>query len=67
MNIDDKATAIEKAAIAEAYKLNTQPTIAHLSAVSQLAKACALLTSTSKEEREQGKTMVRRWKNGNSF
>jgi len=67
MTIDDKAIAIEKSALADAYELNKRPDIAHLSAVGALAKACALLTSTSKAEREEGKTMVRRWKNGNSF
>lgn len=41
--------------------------IAHLAAVGLVSLACALLTSTSNEEREQGKTMVRRWKNGNAF
>lgn len=67
MTIDDKATAIEKAAIQDAYEFNKRAELAHLSAIGQLAKACALLTSTSKDEREQGKTMVRRWKNGNTF
>lgn len=67
MNIDDKATAIEKAVIAEAYELNKRAEIAHLSAVGQLAKACALLTSTSKAEREQGKLLVRQWRHGANF
>lgn len=39
----------------------------YLGALKELAKACALLTSISKDEREQGKTLVRRWKNGNRF
>lgn len=67
MTIDEKATAIEKAAIAAAYEFNSRAEIAHLSAIGQLAKACALLTSTSKEERELGKGMVRKWKNGGNL
>lgn len=38
-----------------------------LEAIRLLSKACATLTSSVKAEREIGKTMVRRWKNGNSF
>ena len=65
--INDKAERIEKSALADAYALNARAEIAHLSAVGQLSLACALLTSTSKDERERGKTMVRRWKAGNTF
>lgn len=62
MNIDDKATAIEKGVIAAAYEFNRRPDLAHLTAVGQLATACALLTSSLKAERERGKTMVRTWR-----
>lgn len=36
-------------------------------AINDLAKACALLTSTIKTERETGKKMVREWKNNTTY
>lgn len=65
MTIDEKAEAIARNAIIE--QDGGDPKAEYLAAALALAKACSLLTSTSKDEREQGKTMVRRWKNGNSF
>lgn len=65
MNISDethaKANAIERSALEDGC---TNP---ERMASYSLSLACALLTSTSKDEREKGKQMVRRWKNGNSF
>lgn len=67
MTINDKAETIAQSALDS----NQNPQLSEAgrcyAACLDLAKACALLTSTSKDEREQGKTMVRRWKSGNSF
>lgn len=65
MNIDEKAKNIARNAIID--QDGGDPRKEYLSAALELAKACALLTSTVKAERAEGKTMVRRWKNGNSF
>lgn len=59
--IHAKACAIERSALEDSYNSPE-----HMASY-WLSLACALLTSTSKEEREKGKQMVRRWKNGNSF
>lgn len=67
MTIDEKATAIYTSALTQARDEGLSEELGPFRAINLLATACALLTSTSKEEREQGKTMVRRWKNGNSF
>lgn len=63
--IERKAEDIVAGYLAEHQSTNSTDNA--LSVAQSLATACALLTSTSKDEREQGKTMVRRWKNGNSF
>jgi hypothetical protein len=61
MTTDEKAEAIARNAIIE--QTGGDPRTEYLAACQALAKACALLTSTSKDEREQGKQMVRQWKN----
>lgn len=63
--IERKAEDIVAGCLAEHQ--GTNPTDNALGVAQSLATALALLTSTSKDEREQGKTMVRRWKHGNSF
>lgn len=65
MTINEKAETITRNAIIE--QQGRDPRKEYLAVCLDLAKACALLTSTSKEEREKGKQMVRRWKTGNSF
>lgn len=60
-----KADAIARNAIID--QDGGDPRKEYLAACRDMAKACALLTSTVKAEREEGKAMVRRWKNGNSF
>ena len=67
MTIDEKTSIISKGARLDGIALNADPHSANRAAIEMLSTACALLTSTSKEEREKGKQMVRRWKNGNSF
>ena len=54
---DDKARSIAQSARQE-HGAN---------ALDRLAEACALLTSQSKDEREKGKAIVRRWKHSNSY
>lgn len=67
MTTHDKAETIAASALSK----NQHPALSDngrlYAACLDLAMACALLTSTVKAEREQGKTMVRQWKNGNSF
>lgn len=64
---ESKAETIAESAFKEAEARGCTGEMIYESAACALATACALLTSTSKAEREEGKTMVRRWKNGNSF
>lgn len=63
MKATDKADVITEAVILEKSLPNNTPGQAYYNAICDLALACALLTSTSKDEREQGKQMVRQWKN----
>lgn len=65
MSIEEKANDIARNVIIEQEGGDARKE--YLAACLHLAKACALLTSTIKAEREEGKTMVRRWKNGNKF
>lgn len=67
MKIEDKADAITEAVIIENTRPDNTPGQAYYAAICELAKACALLTSTSKAEREQGKLMVRQWRHGANF
>jgi hypothetical protein len=67
MTIDEKSEAIRKGVMAIAQELNGNQIAASGAAVGMLATACALLTSTSKEEREEGKRRVRQWRSGNAF
>lgn len=67
MTIDEKADAIRASVMKIAQELNANPIAASGAAVGMLASACALLTSTSKEEREEGKRRVRQWKHGLTF
>ena len=67
MTIEDTAETILANAQQATTPNHTDSTDCLLTVAETFATALALLTSTSKEKREQGKTMVRRWKNGNSF
>lgn len=65
--IHDKAETIAESAIKANKREDLSTAGIRYAACLDLAMACALLTSTSKDEREKGKQMARRWKNGNSF
>lgn len=64
MNIEEKKFAILEGALTS-IRADYPARIGI--AAGQLARACALLTSQVKAEREEGKAMVRRWKHGNTF
>lgn len=65
MTINDKAETIAQSALDSNQDSRLSEAGKCYAACLDLAKVCALLTSTSKDEREQGKTMVRRWKQAN--
>ena len=67
MKIEDKADAITRAVIIDNSGPDKTAGQANYAAICALATACALLTSTSKAEREQGKLMVRQWRHGANF
>jgi hypothetical protein len=63
MNIEEKQVAIANGVIAEAREKCTDSGAERAGyCVASLARACALLTSPVKAEREAGKQMVRDWR-----
>lgn len=67
MKATEKAEAIETNVILKHTQPNNTPAQAYFAGLCELALACALLTSTSKEERERGKLMVRQLRHGSTF
>ena len=65
MKSSEKAEAITASVIDKHRKPDGE--IYFFGAVCELANACALLTSTSKEERERGKQIVRELRHGTNF
>ena len=63
----EKSNAIRNGVLHIANELNSRDYMASSAAIQMLCDACALLTSTIKDERERGKQMVRHWKTRNDF